>query len=856
MLVGLDLIPVRPECGGVHTLIRGIVPELVRRHPEHEWHIFQAADVAPFTHRLDGARIHFLKTKSLAATLNRAVIDLMPDVLFRAFPLKDPLDYLLKKQVVLIPDLQHEYLEECLPKNELHDRQEAFRKVQGGAGALGTLSSHGIETLRRSPWTQCTDLFLMPPGACQPPAQCAELPGELRDKTFFYYPANLWPHKNHGNLLEAFKRFAAKQSRPVWLVLTGNAQGWPELRARYPDVPVMHLGRVPDARLWALYRHARALCFFSRFEGFGIPLLEAFASGLPVACSNLCSLPEVGGDAVATCDPCDPDAMAGVLETIHSDENLRARLIAAGRERLKAYSYEKSAEQLHAALIRVGVLGSIARVESIEAVPELSVVLPMLDHRGFLENCLQSFLDQRCDPKRYELAVIANGRQAELERRAEELIRGRGRVVRFDTQNEMELYHRGALSSRSPCLLLTEGHCSAKPETIAGILRYFENPQANGGLLHSESKNSNEFGECEGILYQESLAQWRKPDDWHKVGLRGFAIRRSVLERVGGFDYRYGLFAEQILAAALFESGITLDFLEHVPIVHHNTAHWGELDESIDHYVVPECAYRLSHASRWCRKRFGTPAMFEARCRYAPPMSLALFNAAMRPLASSEQSLDERVRLLKTICVWFLEYAPATVLGEQWMCARIWLKRAIAKLSFGVRSSKQARLEAYRSVWKLTAELFRTRFLTCLALEKPELDAQAFHPAEDLEEWQVPGFHTLESHEGRWFRWSSQVSILRFAAHAGDMEAHLDTGGLPRARHPILFFNGQRVPHKQIQSGANCLRFPLRREDFVTQGAQELTLVCKPLDTSALPYRESRKLGLPVFGLRLESLRS
>jgi hypothetical protein len=113
------------------------------------------------------------------------------------------------------------------------------------------------------------------------------------------------------------------------------------------------LGFVRRAFLQVLLSRARALIYFSLFEGFGMPLLEAFAANLPVACSDTTSLPEVGGDAVLLCDPTDVRSMSNAMVQIAEDESLRARLTARGKARLSLFSWSDSAAQLVNACARV-----------------------------------------------------------------------------------------------------------------------------------------------------------------------------------------------------------------------------------------------------------------------------------------------------------------------------------------------------------------------------------------------------------------------------------------------------------------------------------------------------------------------
>src|SRR5262249_28995089 len=152
-----------------------------------------------------------------------------------------------------------------------------------------------------------------------------------------------WKHKNHRGLLEAFKLFRERGRRYVSLVLTGHPDGWEELARQFPGLPVRHYGFVRPELLRVLLERAQALAFFSLYAGFGMPLLEAFDAGTPVICSNSTSLPEVGGDAVLSCDPRDPAAIADLMERVCSSQELRRRMVERGRLRLKNYSWEKAA---------------------------------------------------------------------------------------------------------------------------------------------------------------------------------------------------------------------------------------------------------------------------------------------------------------------------------------------------------------------------------------------------------------------------------------------------------------------------------------------------------------------------------
>jgi glycosyltransferase involved in cell wall biosynthesis len=131
-------------------------------------------------------------------------------------------------------------------------------------------------------------------------------------ENFVLYPARGWPHKNHSRLIDAVA-IARKSIPDLRLVLTGG--GLDELGS-LPEW-VDRRGLVEQSELYRLYQTASALVFPSLYEGFGLPPLEAMASGCPVAASNAGSIPEIVGGAAVQFDPHDVDDIAsGIVEAI------------------------------------------------------------------------------------------------------------------------------------------------------------------------------------------------------------------------------------------------------------------------------------------------------------------------------------------------------------------------------------------------------------------------------------------------------------------------------------------------------------------------------------------------------------
>lgn len=160
------------------------------------------------------------------------------------------------------------------------------------------------------------------------------------------------PRKNLEGLVEGFRN----ADTDAWLVIAGGPVNWiPEaerrLRSAVAALPeevrdrVVLTGYVAEADKRALLAGATALAYPSRYEGFGFPVLEAFAAGVPVLTSDASSLPEVAGSAALLVDPNDPAAITRELERLLADPGLRDGLRRAGLERVRRFTWEETAHR-------------------------------------------------------------------------------------------------------------------------------------------------------------------------------------------------------------------------------------------------------------------------------------------------------------------------------------------------------------------------------------------------------------------------------------------------------------------------------------------------------------------------------
>jgi len=175
---------------------------------------------------------------------------------------------------------------------------------------------------------------------------------------YVIFVGTLHPRKNLTALLEALAALA-REGRETHLVVVGK-KGWlyEPLFARVQQLGLeaqVHLaGYVPQGDLPPLLSGAQAFVLPSLYEGFGFPVLEAMACGVPVICSNVSSLPEVAGDAALLVDPHDPAALATALRRVLDDRELRRDLIERGRRQVARFSWQACAQGTLAVLQAVG----------------------------------------------------------------------------------------------------------------------------------------------------------------------------------------------------------------------------------------------------------------------------------------------------------------------------------------------------------------------------------------------------------------------------------------------------------------------------------------------------------------------
>lgn len=338
----LNLVPGR--MGGSETYVRQLLQELAKARLDATTLVSPAA--AGFTTGLPERVTHLFptgesdqeRTRALLVGLarHRSLARLLEGAEVVHYPLTVPIPRAAagQRSVVTLLDVQHHDLRHLFSRSERLYRSVAYDRAARRADAILTISEFCKRQIVHHLEVQPERVHVAPLGV-RLEEHCSRTPVTGPPARYLLYPARAWAHKNHEVLFTAF-RMLRRMQPDLELVLTGARAG------ELPALPsgVSARGIVSRGELLRLYGSAAVMVFPSLYEGFGLPVLEAMASGCPVAAARSGALPEVVGDAGVLFDPTDPQALVdGVLEAMDRTEHL----VAAGLARAALYDWGRCA---------------------------------------------------------------------------------------------------------------------------------------------------------------------------------------------------------------------------------------------------------------------------------------------------------------------------------------------------------------------------------------------------------------------------------------------------------------------------------------------------------------------------------
>ena len=373
MIIGINAITFVPgRIGGMETYIRNLVDRVQRTDTGNSYLLLcdrRFAGEFPIVgdnlrvRHVDYARpsLNWFMRGVLRNTLDldilkRELREIEVDLIHHPFTVVTPLGTGVPA-VLTFWDMQHEFFPEFFNRLELRKRRRIYPASAREAERIIVSSGFTGDCLVERYGIAAEKIEVIPTGYGPEYRVIDDREGLQRirakyglDRPFLFYPAATWPHKNHGNLLAAFRILKESYGFDGELLLSGIAmQSHGDITAEIGRLglsgSVRLLGYLPAGELPWFYNLARMLVFPSLFEGFGIPLVEAMACGCPVVCSDMTSLPEVAGDAGALFDPRKPEQIAETIWSVWTDEAKRKEMRERGLGRARLFTWDETARR-------------------------------------------------------------------------------------------------------------------------------------------------------------------------------------------------------------------------------------------------------------------------------------------------------------------------------------------------------------------------------------------------------------------------------------------------------------------------------------------------------------------------------
>ena len=365
--VGVDIRPFYEPLTGIGWYLYHLLHEIAKRD-DAELFLFgdaRVTDIGPALHADVPTNAHVcwfdLRGRGKISRAQRAItaaayvlwmalIDC--DVMFAPnYFLPRLLGAIARRRVITIHDLTYKRFPDLLQKETLHSLEAHMPREIAVADAVICVSESTRNDLLKYYQLDPQRAFAIHSGV----AIAAEVGGAppLPDR-YLLFVSTIEPRKNLGVLLDAFENLKRTRKYDGSLVVVGRI-GWKsdEFVPRLGGRDVHHLDYLEPGELQAVYRKAEIFVFPSIYEGFGFPLLEAMAHGVPTIAAESSSLPEIAGDASLYFDPMDAVQLESAIVRVLESHELRHALVSRGRERVAQFKWETTAQRTFEVLQRV-----------------------------------------------------------------------------------------------------------------------------------------------------------------------------------------------------------------------------------------------------------------------------------------------------------------------------------------------------------------------------------------------------------------------------------------------------------------------------------------------------------------------
>ncbi len=488
----------------------------------------------------------------------------------------------------------------------------------------------------------------------------------------------------------------------------------------------------------------------------------------------------------------------------------------------------------------------------------LSVVLPWCEDRGEDTKHLQKWTEgQKLPRENYQLVVGYSAEDSDALTLIQSVLAPGDLAIASPCGEALSQWQEAILAAEGDWVFVTELHCLPDSETLAQICKVASETELDAFVVKTGHINKSDVAWMEEQTFHEIEPELTNPDQWNLLRLRGFAIRRDWVHKLGGFKTEYDLFAEIVMSLELDRMGAKVGTAFNATVYHVNQFSMPLHRDDIIRFVFGEMKYRHDFPEENWLQYLDIPLDTIGHWQLIPARSRRLLKETWKTaLATNSEAFQEELvgrlphlffsslfghlavylKLLSTHLRWEAQFA--VMRGRTMERYSVYRNQTISHVAL-------CRLKEY----------FRLRSLSHTFEQRIESDGQFeckdFYSNNDKQplplEWL--GFSGLETHNGKTFRWGTSPCGWRVALAPGTWNFEIETGGLRSLddlKHAVAYWNGRQVKVVPIDDQRLEVRSCVQVDSSPPTG--ELILHLPTLKN--LAAEELRELALPVYSLK------